>query len=52
MGELIITREGLPEVRAPIVAANAVAPSGFMVRIAAAAMHLLERINTGPQDAS
>lgn len=52
LGELIITREGLPEVRTPIVAANAVAPGGFMVRMAAAALHLLERINTGPQDAS
>ena len=52
MGELIITREGLPDVRTPIVAANAVAPGGFMVRMAAAALHLLERLNTGPQDAS
>jgi D-alanyl-D-alanine carboxypeptidase (penicillin-binding protein 5/6) len=52
LGELIITREGLPEVRTPLVAATSVAPGGFMVRIGAAALHLLERINSGPQDAS
>lgn len=50
LGELIITREGLPEVRTPLVASNAVAPGGFMVRLTAAALHLLERINTGPQN--
>ncbi len=52
LGELIITRDGLPEVRMPLVASNSVAPGGFMVRLGAAALHLLERLNSGPQDAS
>ncbi|MGB3243297.1 MAG: D-alanyl-D-alanine carboxypeptidase family protein [Sulfitobacter sp.] len=52
MGELVIVREGLPEVRVPLVASSTVAPGGFMVKVTAAAMHLLERLNAGPQDAS
>ena len=52
LGELVITRDELPEVRMPLVAASAVAPGGFLVRVGAAALHLLERLNTGPQDAS
>jgi D-alanyl-D-alanine carboxypeptidase (penicillin-binding protein 5/6) len=29
-----------------------VAPGGFMIKLAAAAQHLLTRINAGPQEAS
>lgn len=52
MGELVITREGLPEVRVPLVASDDVAPGGFMIKLAAAAQHLLARINAGPQESS
>ena len=52
LGELVLTREGLPEVRVPLVATDAVAPGGFMVKITAAARHLLARLNAGPQGAS
>lgn len=52
MGELVITREGLPEVRVPLVVSDSVAPGGFMVKITAAALHLFERLNAGPQSAS
>ncbi|APE43919.1 D-alanyl-D-alanine carboxypeptidase [Sulfitobacter alexandrii] len=52
MGELVITRDGLPEVRVPLVAADDVAPGGFMIKLAAAAQHLLARLNAGPQEAS
>jgi len=50
MGELIVTREGLPEVRVPLVASDSVAPGGFMVKLTAAAQHLMARLNAGPQD--
>ena len=46
------TRDGLPEVRVPLVASDSVAPGGFMVRMTAAAQHLLNRLNAGPQGAS
>ncbi len=52
LGELVLTREGLPEMRVPLVASNSVAPGGFMVKVTAAAMHLLQRLNAGPQEAS
>ncbi len=52
MAELILTRDGLPEVRVPLVASASVQPGGFMVKMAAAAKHLLARLNAGPQDAS
>lgn len=52
MAELILTREGLPEVRVPLVASETVEPGGFMVKVTAAAMYLFERLNAGPQDAS
>lgn len=52
LAELILTREGLPEVRVPLVASETVQPGGFMVKVTAAAMHLLARLNAGPQDAS
>ncbi len=52
IGELILTRDGLPEVRVPLVASDTVQPGGFMVKVTAAAKHLFERLNAGPQDAS
>ena len=52
LGELILTREGLPEVRVPLVASETVEPGGFMVKVTAAARYLFERLNAGPQDAS
>ena len=52
MGELLITREGLPDVRVPLVASDSVGAGGFMVKLTAAAMHLIERLNAGPQGAS
>ena len=52
LAELILTREGLPEVRVPLVASDTVEPGGFMVKVTAAALHLLARLNAGPQDAS
>jgi D-alanyl-D-alanine carboxypeptidase (penicillin-binding protein 5/6) len=52
LAELVLTRDGLPEVRVPLVASQSVDPGGFMVKVTAAALHLLERLNAGPQDAS
>ncbi len=52
IAELVLTREDLPEVRVPLVAAQTVASGGFMVKVTAAARHLFERLNAGPQDAS
>jgi D-alanyl-D-alanine carboxypeptidase (penicillin-binding protein 5/6) len=52
MGKLLVTREGLPDVTVPLVASASVASGGFMVKVTAAAMHLLERLNAGPQGAS
>ncbi|MCX7560926.1 D-alanyl-D-alanine carboxypeptidase [Sulfitobacter sp. F26204] len=52
VAQLILTREGLPDVTVPLVAAQSVQPGGFMVKMTAAAKHLLARLNAGPQDAS
>ena len=52
LGELVINREELPEIRVPLVASDSVAPGGFMVKLTAAATYLLARLNAGPQDAS
>lgn len=52
LGELLVQRGDLPEVRVPLVASDAVEPGGFMVKVTAAARHLLARLNAGPQDAS
>lgn len=51
LAELVITPEGLPETRVPLVADRDIAPYGFADRMLAAAQHLLMRINQGP-DAS
>ncbi|KIN64179.1 D-alanyl-D-alanine carboxypeptidase [Sulfitobacter noctilucicola] len=50
--ELLITREDLPDVRVPLRPSTDVPPGGFMVKVTAAAKHLLARLNAGPQDAS
>ena len=52
LGELVIVREGLPDVRVPLVASDSVASGGFMVKVTAAALHLIERLNAGPQGAT
>tara|TARA_R110002094_G_scaffold122941_2_gene117789 strand:+ start:256 stop:1425 length:1170 start_codon:yes stop_codon:yes gene_type:complete len=52
LAELVIRRDDLPEVRVPLVASSPVAPGGFMVKLTAATLHLIERLNAGPQDAS
>jgi D-alanyl-D-alanine carboxypeptidase (penicillin-binding protein 5/6) len=52
LGELVINRATLPEVRVPLVASSSVDPGGFIVKVTAAARHLIERLNAGPQDAS
>lgn len=44
LAELIITPEGLPETRVPLVAAESVAKGGFMVRITTALDHLLTEL--------
>jgi D-alanyl-D-alanine carboxypeptidase (penicillin-binding protein 5/6) len=43
LGELVITQEGLPEVRVPLVAEEAVAEGGFMVRMTAVAQILVQQ---------
>lgn len=45
MGELIITRPELPEVRIPLVAESDVAEGGFAVRLKTAALVLLRKIS-------
>ncbi len=52
VGELILTRGDLPEVRAQLVAKDTVAAGGFLVKLKAAALHLLTRLNEGPEAAS
>ncbi|WP_439150687.1 D-alanyl-D-alanine carboxypeptidase family protein [Sulfitobacter sp.] len=52
IGELVLTRGDLPEVRAPLVASDSVAPGGFFIKLQAAALHLLDRLNAGPEAAS
>ncbi len=52
VGELVLTRGDLPEVRTPLVASTSVGAGGFMVKLQAAAMHLLTRLNEGPEAAS
>lgn len=52
LAELVIKRDELPDVTVPLVASTSVDPGGFMVKITAAAQHLIDRLNAGPQDAS
>lgn len=44
IGELVIRREGLPEVRTPLVAETAVARGGFSQRMRAAALVVLRKV--------
>ena len=48
LAELVITPDGLPETRVPLLADRDIAPYGFKDRILAAAQHLLTRLNEGP----
>ncbi|OWU86721.1 D-Ala-D-Ala carboxypeptidase [Oceanicola sp. 22II-s10i] len=52
VGRLIIRPEGLPEMSVPLVAAEAVARGGFMVKLRSAARHIAKRLNEGPEAAS
>ena len=52
LAELVITRGDLPAVRVPLVASASIAPGGFMVKVAAAAKHLFERLIAGLPNAS
>lgn len=49
LGELVIAREGLPEVRVPLVADRDVAPAGFGVRLRTAATILMTKIAPGAE---
>jgi D-alanyl-D-alanine carboxypeptidase (penicillin-binding protein 5/6) len=46
VGELVIPREGLPDLRVPLVAETAVAEGGFMVRMETAFRVLIDRFVT------
>ncbi len=50
LAELVLKPEGLPEVRVPLVAETSVAPAGFVAKISAVALILLDRVNRGPED--
>lgn len=49
LAELVLRPEGLPETRIPLYAETAVADGGFIARISAAALKLLDKLNKGPQ---
>lgn len=51
LAELIISPEGLPEHRIPLVAATPVPASGFVDRIMNVSQVLMGRIQSGPEDA-
>lgn len=48
LAELVLSPEGLPETRIPLVAENDVADGGFMARLSTAAMKLLDRVSQTP----
>ncbi len=53
IGELIISPDGLPEVRVPLLARTDVAPFGFVDRVIAAAVHIFDRYaSSNPPEAS
>ncbi|WP_163846456.1 D-alanyl-D-alanine carboxypeptidase family protein [Pseudooceanicola aestuarii] len=52
LGTLILTPTDLPETRVQLVADTDVARGGFATRIKAAALHLVRRLNEGPEGAS
>jgi serine-type D-Ala-D-Ala carboxypeptidase (penicillin-binding protein 5/6) len=51
LGTLVITREGLPETRVPLLADRAVVRGGFSVRLRTAAAVLMERFGPVPEAA-
>ncbi|MCE8545640.1 D-alanyl-D-alanine carboxypeptidase [Ruegeria pomeroyi] len=51
LAELVIKPDDLPEIRRPLVAAEAVPAGGFVVRIKTAANLLLRQLNAGPAEA-
>jgi len=51
LAELVVTRDGLPEMRLPLVADRDVPSGGFMTRVSAAAQQLIARFNSAPKEA-
>ncbi|HKL46475.1 MAG TPA: D-alanyl-D-alanine carboxypeptidase family protein [Roseovarius sp.] len=51
LAELVLTPEGLPETRVPLVAAEAVAQGGFVTRLRTVSGLLLKRLQEGPEGA-
>ena len=51
LGELVLSRADLPDVRLPLVAEHAVDRGGFLVRVRTAATLLIERFASGPNEA-
>jgi D-alanyl-D-alanine carboxypeptidase (penicillin-binding protein 5/6) len=49
LAELILTPEGLPETRVPLVAARTVERGGFVSRMTTASTVLLRKLNEGPE---
>ncbi|SEM33303.1 D-alanyl-D-alanine carboxypeptidase (penicillin-binding protein 5/6) [Roseovarius tolerans] len=48
LAELVLTPEGLPETRVPLVAAEAVAQGGFVTRLRTVSGLLIKRLQEGP----
>ena len=51
LAELVLTPEGLPETRVPLVAAEAVAQGGFVTRLRTVSGLLIKRLQEGPEGA-
>jgi len=49
LAELVLTPEGLPETRVPLVAADAIEQGGFMTRLRTVSGLLLKRLREGPE---
>jgi D-alanyl-D-alanine carboxypeptidase (penicillin-binding protein 5/6) len=52
VAELVIAPEGVPEIRVPLVAMEAVARGGFMPRLKTVSGVLLNRLQQGPEEQS
>lgn len=52
LAELVLSPEGLPETRVPLVATDSVAQGGFVTRLRMVAGRLLARLQEGPEGAS
>jgi D-alanyl-D-alanine carboxypeptidase (penicillin-binding protein 5/6) len=52
LAEIVLSPEGLPDMRVPLVATEAVAPGGFTTRLRMVARQLLDRLREGPEGAS